>query len=580
MQRPIPAPIPSPARRGGRSLPAPLGEILREKGLVDQEGLERALALKRQQGMKLGQALVELKLLSEAGLSEVLRWQGRVPCVALTPKIVDGAVARELPLDTWIRLGSIALNRIGGVVTVAVDDPSDLFVIDELQRLLGGRVFAVHAESARIRECQQAVFQGASNSMSLRDLGVGRLNVARRQEPVAETNAWDIRKQVPELMRSILEGALAGEATSVHFEPRPGALAVRMRLRQGLREKQALPAEWGPKCVAWLRELVGLSPESAGSSAEGRGTIELGGNEHLALVSVAPGPHGDVATVRLRPRSGARVSLEALDLEPADGERLTGLLSHREGLVLCVGPTGSGVTTTLHASLRQLVRPDRKLVTLEDPIEALFDGVVQVEASSFRGRPQSSALRALVRHDPDVLLVAELEDEGCFSLIEQAASAGVLVLLGMRAAGAGRAFEQLWRLGADPYSLTQSLRGMVVCTAFPVPCQSCRVEQPLGPNQLVELDRRGMDPNGLQVHRGKGCEACQGRGVRGTQFLREVVSFDAELQQRSFAWSTAAHVDAALFAKGHDRIATRALAAARAGTLCAGDLLRHLPKPL
>lgn len=570
--------MPSPARRAARQLPIPLGQILLKKGLVNKDGLDRALDLKRRTGVKFGNALIELGLLSETGLAEALRWQGRLACVTLSPKIIDTKVARQLPEDIAHRLGAVVVNRIGGTVTVALDDPADLFVIDELQRLLGARIFAVHAEPARIRECQHAVYNAPTNSMSVGANSGARIVLQRRVEPEPAAPAWDVAKQVPDLMRAVLEAALAADATSVHFEPRAAGLAVRLRLRQGLRERELLPAEWGSKSIGWLRELAGLPSGPSNACVEGRGLIELAGNEHLAQVSIAPGQHGESATVRLRPRAVARIALDSIDLDPEQRAALAALIAAREGLILSLGPVGSGVTTALHAMVRQLVRADRKIVALEDPLEVVYDGVLQVDAARFRGRSQASALRALLRHDPDVLMLGELCDRSAWEIVEHAAASGVLVLAGLRAPSVGGAMEALWRMGAGRFGLTQVLRGLVVQRAFGTVCPSCATNRPLEPRHVAELARLGLGVEGLALRRGRGCDACHARGVRGALYLREVHTFDTGMAEASLHWHSAADVDAQLAAAGRTQMVARALAAAQSGALGVDELLHGLTR--
>lgn len=569
----------SPAPRGPlaqRQLAPPLGQLLLEKGLIDEAGLERALDHKKRTGQKLGQCLVDLMLLSEAGLAEALRWQGRLTCISLTPRIVDAEVARELSEDEARQLGAIPINRIAGVVTVALEDPSDIFALDELSRQLKGRIFGVYAEPARIRECIQAIHNPAVQSFSVRERERGRFQAPERTEPAAATAPWEIRQQLPEVMQALFEAAVAADANCLHFEPGLSGFTIRMRLRHGLRERQQLPAEWTGKALSWLKELAGLDPGVSDRALEGRGDVAISGNEYVASVAIVPSAGGDSAVVRLTPRLVLPRGLEGLDLGIEQEQALALQLAAGQGLILSVGPAGSGRVGALHGMLRTVARPDRKVIALEDPVEARFEHVVHVSAQSLTDRTQAGRMRTLLRHDPDVLLVTTLENAEAAEVALAASSQGLLVLAGLRAHGFADAVKHLRGWGLGNYALAHTLRGAVVQRSLRRVCPACT--QPAEPCSWARLalERMGLDDPQLLRRQGPGCEACRGRGFLDVLPVREFAFIDEGLAEALACGAPRELIGERIAAQLGTSLAARAFEAVRTGECCIEDVLRAI----
>jgi type II secretory ATPase GspE/PulE/Tfp pilus assembly ATPase PilB-like protein len=511
-----------------------VGELLRSLGLVNDEDLAAALRYKKERGVKLGQALVALDLVSEKDLAEALRRQGKVHCIHLTPGIVDSEVAASLGEERSRDLTAVALNRIAGVTTVAMEDPSDVLGVDEIALMLQTPVLAVHAEPSRIRECIDLVFAARREARPALETIVDTasasgmdVNLEVRGEADDAAAEEDLDQPVINLIRSTIEEAYDAHASDIHLEPRADRFVIRFRVDGTLYERLVLPKGWARPCLARLKVIASMDIAQRRLPQDGRAQVEVRGRVVDLRIATTPTLCGEGGVIRILDGGRELRDLESLDLDPGQLASLERMIECPDGFVLATGPTGSGKTTTLYAVLKKVSSPDTKVITLEDPVENQLDGITQISTNAKIGLTFARGLRSILRQDPDVVLLGEIRDEETAQIAVQAALTGHLVLSTLHTVGAAETITRLGDMKVEPYLLADTLRGIVSQRLVRKICAQCRA---LHEPPAQTLQRLGLPPDsGQAFYAGRGCEHCHGSGYKGRLGLYEVMLMTPEM---------------------------------------------------
>jgi type IV pilus assembly protein PilB len=511
----------------------PLGEILLTQGAVNATDLERALTYKREQGVKLGQALLALDLVTEAMLAEALKRQGKLHCIHLTQGIVDPEVAQELGEERSRKLNAIAINRIAGVITVALEDPTDVYGVDEIALHLKTQVLAVHAEPQRIRECIETTFRKEEDNSDALDAIVGSANMGSDVKLDVPADGEDgtaaevLDQPVINLIRRVLEEAYEARASDIHLEARRDAFVIRFRVDGALYQRLSLERVWARPCVARLKVLANLDIAQRRLPQDGRVQAEIKGARVDLRVATSPTLFGEGAVIRILDGGRELRGLESLDLDASQLAGLEKMIECSEGMVLATGPTGSGKTTTLYALLKELNRPDTKIITLEDPVENYLDGAAQISTNVKIGLDFARGLRSILRQDPDVVLVGEIRDNETAEIAVQASLTGHLVLSTVHTVGTAETVTRLTDMGIERFLLGDTLRGIISQRLVRRICDQCK--RPV--SQAAEiLERFGIPEHDFTIFfEGKGCDECRGTGYRGRLGLYEIMLMTPQL---------------------------------------------------
>lgn len=496
----------------------PLGEILVREGLVTISELAAALAYRQEHGLKLGQALVALRLVSQAELARALREQGTVHCLQLRPEIVDPQVARELGAERSRQMQAVAVNKIAGIVTVALEDPTDGFALDALGFALGTPILPVHADPERITQCIDHVFGPAQESSAQAETQDAEPDgAAAPKEPIDVAAA--------RLLRTLLDDAVAAGASDVHIEPRAAEIVVRFRVEGELLNWTSIARSWAQPLFASVKLLGHMDAGERRLPQEGKARADVRGSEVELRIATIPALYGESAVLRILYSGRQLVDFGALPLEArqrADLERMT----TGGGLVLAAGPLGQGRTSVLYALLRRIDAVRRKLVTVEDPVEDRLDGVLQLEVNARIGFGFPRAVRSALAQDPDVLLIGEIQDRETAETAVQAALAGKLVLATLHAAGAAESVTRLTDMGIEPYLLADALRGVVAPRLVRRLCAQCRALEATTAEQSTRFAPLTLPE---RIYAARGCEQCGYHGFRGRIALYEVLAIDGAL---------------------------------------------------
>jgi len=565
--------------------PIPVGKYFLERGRISEQQLELALKHRAEFGLKLGQSLVELGFVTESEMVEALRYQARFPCIHLTSGIIDLHVARKLGEEVSRRLRALGLNQFAGHTTIALQDPSDDEALEELAHILATRIFPVYAEPSVIAKNIELVFGGGKTTKSAKPAARAAAPSAPKAAEPARTapvekaagdgEAVPDERAVVERVRTLLQDAFTQGVDVIHLEARRDGMSVRFRHDGALREHSRLPSAWARQAIACLRALAKLDAAEDERAREGSIPFTFR-NEPLELrVVLTPSLHGESVVLHVLRGQGPRRQLRDLGLDGSQQAQLEEALSARGGLVLVSGPAGSGCTNTLHAMLAHLVAPDRKLVALEERIAFEHEGVLQVARERGAGG-LASAARTLLRQDPDVLLLGEIDGRETAQVAVEAARSGTIVLSKLRASGAFEALTSLRHLGLEPYLLADALRCVVAQRLVRRVCHECKA--PIVPDELLRA-RLGSPKDGAAFFEGEGCAACNGTGHRGRLALFEVLSVTPGLRHELEKGAEREALAQAARASGFTTLREQGLRQARQGLTTLHEVLAATARP-
>src|SRR5690625_3081193 len=497
--------------------PRVLGRLLVESGVLETAELEAALSEQRGTGARLGEILARRGLDPEQiarALADQLRLGYAAPPLTPTTEVL-GLVDRALLLRHQV----LPLRLVGRSLEVAVPDPLDLEVLDDLRFQTGLRIEPLVATRAAI-EGALAEILGDDPSSGRADGGEGldEVTLLRRASESAPIVA---------LVDLILQRALELGASDVHIEPVGDRLRVRARVDGLLREILELPGRVAAGIASRLKIMADMDIAVKRRPQDGRSKVRVGTRELLLRVSTLPAQGGEKVVLRLLIGEDAYRRLDDLGFDPADLERFGALLRRGHGVILVTGPTGSGKTTTLYSALAALDRERRNILTLEDPVEYELEGVTQVQIQRRAGLDFASALRAVLRQDPDVIMVGELRDRETVETALAAALTGHLVLSTLHTNDAASAPTRLVEMGAPRYLIASGLIGVLAQRLVRRLCTECKEGYEYEPERAWFGRARGVG----RLYRARGCLHCDGVGYRGRIGVYELLVIDETVRE-------------------------------------------------
>jgi MSHA biogenesis protein MshE len=494
-----------------------IGDLLVENGLITAEQLQHALSEQRKLGSKLGRTLIDLGMVSENDMLQLLSRQLAIPLIDLRSYRFEPALVRKLPETLARRFRSIVLKEEGGGYVVGMADPTDLFAYDELARVLGGkeirlalvreddvlRTFdTVYRRTEEISSLAQELSEEVSNDAALdvSQLGLG--------EDTADA-------PVVKLLQSLFVDAVQAGASDIHIEPDTDCLRLRQRVDGVLNEQIIRERQIASALVLRLKLMAGLNISEKRMPQDGRFQISVRGKGIDVRVSTMPVQHGESVVMRLLDQSGAMLDLDYLGMPAPMLARFRNVLHSPSGIILVTGPTGSGKTTSLYAALNSLNRPEKKVITVEDPVEYRLPRISQVQVNAKIGLDFAAVLRSALRQDPDIILVGEMRDQETAEIGLRAAMTGHLVLSTLHTNDAVGTADRLLDMGAPGYLLAASLRVIIAQRLVRRVCESCGERYlPDAHDQAWLAEMRPGTPTD-NLRRGRGCQHCNGTGYRG-----------------------------------------------------------------
>jgi type IV pilus assembly protein PilB len=502
-----------------------LGELLLQEGLVEPDQLNRALEEQRHSGERVGAVLIKLGYISDDVLVEFLSKQFRVPAVNPARLSIPKDVVALIPPEIALKYQAVPFGLIGHTLNVAMADPGNLFVIDDI-RFLTRKNIQVHVASEIVikkllghhqdQQDQQAATENVDDMLGLlkEDLDVDLIDAT---EEMDMSFLEDAAEQAPvvKLVNHILMDAIRKQASDIHLEPYEKSMRVRFRIDGVLYEMMRPPLQLRNALVSRLKIMSRLDIAERRLPQDGRIKLKARGREMEFRVSVLPTLFGEKVVLRLLDKSGLQLDMTKLGFEESQFQAFREAINLPYGMVLVTGPTGSGKTTSLYSALSELNKISHNIITAEDPIEYSLAGINQVHIHDAIGLNFAAALRSFLRQDPDIIMVGEIRDFETAEVAIKAALTGHLVLSTLHTNDAPSTIVRLLNMGVESFLVSSAVNLVVAQRLVRRVCAECRVVEDVPKEALIALGAREDDAGSFACYRGKGCPVCNGTGYRG-----------------------------------------------------------------
>jgi type IV pilus assembly protein PilB len=605
-----------------------LGDRLLKAKLITPDQLELALKSQKEEGGKLGEALVRVGVVSEAAITETLSQQFGVPSIDLSTFEVDPNVIKIVPGDVARKYGVLPVNKTGATLTIAMGDPTNVFAMDDIKFMTGYNVEPVVASEVALRKAidkhygtprsvvlkeqkqqQRSPFAPGggdiedvmqSSALTVDDIagvGLGEINMDEitgidegadvdvlRQEEGQEIDLSDLAKAteaapIIKVSNLILIEALKAGASDIHVEPYEKEFRVRFRVDGILHNIMALPMRARDPLISRLKIMAKLDIAEKRLPQDGRIKIRLRVAERsrdLDLrVSTVPAQFGEKVVMRLLDKTKLQLDMTLLGFEPEPLRRFKDAIDRPYGIVLVTGPTGSGKTNTLYSAIAALNEPTVNIMTAEDPIEFNLAGINQVQMKEQIGLTFASALRSFLRQDPDIILVGEIRDFETAEIAVKAALTGHLVLSTLHTNDAPSTINRLMNMGIEPFLVATSINAICAQRLVRRICTGCTEDVETQPQMLIQVGFAPDEVKTLKVKKGKGCDRCAGSGYKGRCGLYEVVQFSDEIRDMILSGASSIELKRKAIEEGMVSLRMAGLQKIRDGTTTLEEVLRE-----
>ncbi len=507
--------------------------LVSEKVLSSAE--VEALDQKRKQtGESLLSLLKREKLVDEEQLARAIAAVHRFEFVNLSPEMIDPIVAHLISQEVAARHGAIPLKRQGQQLVVAMSSPLDLRARDEIELKTGYRVVPVAATPHAVQQAIHYHFDVANvtkqaiASMRLKS-DAGHEADSTREESEGPFGTGD--DPITKLVASIVRGAIDARSSDIHIEPQTNELRVRYRVDGMLRHAVDVPLSAQAEVISHIKILAQMDISEKRIPQDGHIAIRHEGQEYDLRVSSLPSVGGEKIVLRILDKNASRWSLDEVVTSPDDNRRFRELAGNPYGMLLLTGPTGSGKTTTLYSVLQLVNTPQRNIVTVEDPVEYRLPGITQVQVKPVAGMTFASALRSILRQDPDIILIGEIRDLETAEIAISAALTGHLVLSTLHTNDAAGAVSRLINIGIPPFLVASALLGAVAQRLVRVVCPRCRQPYDPDPHERDLLEGHIEPTDVTRLSRGQGCPYCYRTGYKGRKAIYEIMPISQAIRR-------------------------------------------------
>ena len=505
-------------------------QVLVEKGLVTVEDIDTAERLREDQGLRLDQALIQNGALTEQDFLKVMGERLDFEIVDLPNATIEDEAIRSLPSRFVYRNHLAPIARENGMLKVATSDPFDLYVFDEIKLLTGLQVSPVLAPRDEIDKVIKDHY-GVGGDTVEEMTGDDDLALTGSEDDSQDLLQMAQEASVIKLVNEIILEAINERASDIHIEPFERTLSIRYRI-DGVLQEAAVPPQinrFKSAIISRVKILSNMNIAERRLPQDGRIKFSVGSRQVDVRVSVIPMIFGEGVVMRILDKTNVLYSLTELGLDEETFEQFETLIEKPHGIFLVTGPTGSGKTTTLYAALNAIVGPEKKVITTEDPVEYNLEGVNQIPVDHKVGMSFAMGLRAILRHDPDVVMIGEIRDLETAQAATQASLTGHLVLSTLHTNDAASAATRLIDMGVEPFLVSSTLSGVMAQRLVRVICPTCKTE--IKPSE-AGLPKNMKWPKGAKVFNGSGCRACRNSGYRGRTGLYELLTMNEELGER------------------------------------------------
>ena len=530
----------------GRPEKIRLGDMLVAQKVITPAQLQAGLAEQKKSGRRLGRVLIELGYADEEKICEAISRQLNIPHVNLKFYNLNSDLVRRLPEAQARRFRAIVLEDRGASYLVGMADPTDLFAYDELGRLLRKDVEGAVVTEALLLQSIDRIYRRTDQISGLakeleRDLGEAYVDFGALGAALGAEEA-----PVVKLLQSVFEDAVQVNASDVHIEPLEGRLQIRFRIDGALMPQTQSDARIAPALALRLKLMAGLDISEKRLPQDGRLMVSVRDQKIDVRMSTMPCQYGETVVLRLLNRRASAQTLDSLGMPPEVHARFSEIIRRSAGMVLVTGPTGSGKTTTLYAALNELNTADRKIITVEDPVEYRLPGITQVQVNEKIELTFARVLRSTLRQDPDVILIGEIRDEETAQIGLRAALTGHLVFSTVHTKDAASTPMRLIDMGVPPYMVATSIHAVLAQRLVRLICDSCAADATPTAEEGRWLEATvGARSAGQRVRQGRGCSHCNGIGYAGRTGVYEMLEMTPDLVRAANSADPNAFLEAA-----------------------------------
>jgi len=538
-----------------------LGEILFKAGLVEKQALINAIKTAKSSNKRLGQVLLELGLINEDTLAKAIAKQFGLKYVDLDDVTIPSDAVKIVPEDLIKRHNILPLSVNDGRLSLIISDPMDLDMMDSVRLRLNKELDCHIANPKKIREYIENSLADKTvapeddrlkhsidaTAAELAQAGHELQAEAMRIQAAGENDEGPIIR----LVNLIIDTAYHMRASDIHVEPMADRVRIRYRVDGVCLEKDNIPKNMQAPLVTRFKIMSGMDIAEKRLPQDGRIKRNIAGSDIDFRVSSLPGVHGPSVVLRILRPDAVNIGIESLGFEQDNYEQFQGIIKRPNGIFLVTGPTGSGKTTTLYAALQELNKPDKKIITAEDPVEYMFAGMNQCQVKEDIGLTFDIILRSMLRQAPNIILIGEIRDHEVADIAIQAALTGHLVFSTLHTNDACSAITRLIDMGVKPFLVASSIQAIMAQRLIRVICKKCKVVDE-NPNPM-HLRLLGIDPAEIKkrpVYKGAGCQACHNTGYKGRLGIFEMVEMSAELRELAYKRAPTSELRAAAKAGG------------------------------
>lgn len=529
-----------------------LGELLLENNLITEEQLNIALEEQKAKGIKLGEAIIGLGYVTQDAINDLLCQQLNIDFVDLRKIEIDDSIARmvgEKVVRKYMLLPFALDDRQANVIKVAMEDPMNIMAIDDIGIITGMTVQPYLSTHAYISTAIDKLYgKSQANAIAeqfMKEQGSGddadNAEENKRQEDVDNS-------PVVKLVNNIIEGGVRQRASDIHIEPFEYNVRVRYRIDGVLREIISYDRALYAAIIARLKVISGMDISEKRKPQDGRITITVDRREYDIRVSNLPTVFGEKVVMRLASKEGFKRNKKDLGLSPTDLVKFDNILRNPHGIILVTGPTGSGKSTTLYTALSELASDEVNIITVEDPVEANVDNVNQVQVNVKANLTFASALRSILRQDPDIIMIGEIRDGETAEIAVKASITGHLVVSTLHTNSTAASISRLIDMGIEPYLLGDSLVGIIAQRLVRRLCPECKESYEADEEEKRVLKVPQNEP--LKLYKACGCEACGNTGYYGRIGVYEIMPISRKIKKLIASGANADEITAQAVTEG------------------------------
>lgn len=507
-----------------------LGEMLVDAGELTNEQVNKALALQKGTGKRLGTVLIENGFITESQLIETLRMQLGIEFVDLNKVQIDPSMAQVVPRNIARAYRVVPVKIENNQLYLAMEDPLNFRALEVVREATRKRVVPMIAYSNAISRALSVLYENEGAAMAIKEMSEERgLTIGAAAD---EREVQDEASAAPtvKLVNSILERGFDEKASDIHVEPHQDNMVVRIRVDGRLQEILTIPSQLQSAVISRFKVMAGMNITERRIPQDGRAQFRRANGQTIDLrLNTMPTIFGEKVVIRILWRDATTLTRKGIGITDRDNAKFDRILHNSSGMILIVGPTGSGKTSTMYTMIQELNRDDINMISLEDPVEYQIDGVTQVAINEKVGLTFASALRACLRQDPDVICVGEIRDGETAEIALRAAMTGHLVLSTIHTEDTISAIDRLRDLGIEPYLIASSVRGIISQRLVRRICPNCRTQ--VQPDPYL-CDLAGIrNPSQYKFYKGKGCHMCFGSGYKGRTGVFEILPMNAKIRE-------------------------------------------------